>query len=241
MDEQDLRNAFVEGSPASELFASISIALVDKLAERCELPIPKDIFRKNLHIALVYFYFDSLPKRYPEKKVFRRQLETLNRTANQFISALKNLNDASLKDAQDWLEEPEFLKWMALNPEAEEDPVSTIINFDALHTHILEIGKWCQIELDRVNQEPTDMDKFLGSNLDKLLIRLGSLFEQYNNCSAKSACYYDSVNDGYKGKFYEFALEILDACAPGSYFSHGALGKRIVRTLAKDIKVKSLT
>ncbi|MBU2982142.1 hypothetical protein KO498_09995 [Lentibacter algarum] len=241
MNEQNGKKPFVEDSKADELFASVSNTLVAKLTNKCEFSVCEATLQHSLRIALINFAFDGLKNRYPEKKVFRRELETLGRTASAFVSAIENLNDASLEDAQDWLEEPEFLEWMALHPDAENDPVSKVIRFDALKMHILEIGKWSQIELDKINRQPAVKDRSLGSSLNQLLVQLAAIFEQYNSISAKSACYYDAESEGYKGRFYDFALEFLDACSPDSYFSHVALGKRICRILAKDIQVKSLT
>ena len=118
---------FAEGSPAGILHARVTTALVDRLAAKCELPVSKDAFRKQLFFSLVHYGFGEMKERYPPKKIFRRQLEAVQRTAGDFVSALGNLNEASLVDVQDWLEEDEFLEWMAHNPEAEEDPETNIL------------------------------------------------------------------------------------------------------------------
>jgi len=232
---------FAEGSPAGILHARVTTALVDRLAAKCELPVSKDAFRKQLFFSLVHYGFGEMKERYPPKKIFRRQLEAVQRTAGDFVSALGNLNEASLVDVQDWIEEDEFLEWMAHNPEAEEDPETNILKIDSLKLHILEIRKWSQIELNKLNQEISDADKFLGPKLDQLIMRLAAVFERYNDRSAKSSCYYSAASDGYNGVFYEFVLEFLDDCTTDSYFSHGALWKRIVRVLSKDIQVKPMT
>lgn len=234
MDKVDAE-PFVDGSPAGDLFACVTTVLVDRLAAKCELPVSKGAFRKQLVFSLVHYGFVEMKERYPPKKIFRRQLEAVQRTAGDFVSALNSLNENSLVDVQDWLEEDEFLEWMAHDPEAEEDPVPNIIKIDDLKFHILEMSKWSQIELNKLNQEISDADKFLGPKLDQLIMILAAVFERYNVRSAKSSCYYSAASDGYSGVFYEFVLEFLDACTTGSYFSHGALGKRSVRVLSKDI------
>ena len=56
-------------------------------------------------------------------------------------------------------------------------------------------------------------------------------FETATNEKASKNCYYSDAIGGYKGRFFDFVITILDFLSPKSYHSRGALGKRIVRVI----------
>ncbi|WP_392338751.1 hypothetical protein [Loktanella salsilacus] len=233
---------FIEGSPIALAMSKIDKSLIVALASKCELPIEMVEFERQLRLILVLYELKKPTEQYPQKKILRRQIEKVDRSAINFFSALSDLNPTSLLDMQDFLEEDEILELFNLNPDADfdEEPELNTIGIDSMKEHIIEIRRWCKAELGKIDGAPNNTDKPFGSNLEHLIIQLAHLFNQYNCRNPKSYCYYDAANDCYKGQFFDFTLAYLNECDSGCYVSEGALGKRIVRALSKDIQVTNL-
>jgi len=242
LEDKEVENPFVEGSPAALVYARVSDAVVARLTEKFEAVPPKKEFQKTLRMILQVHEMAEMGNDRPPKKIARRQLQALKAASQRFLSALNNLHPHSLEDLQWSLEESEILEFAEKNPDADFDAELDLktIGMGDLRSHISEIARWTKGELNKLDQPPSAKSSSTGSNLDGTIVSLAEIFERYGNRVAKSSCYYDGVSNGYKGDFYEFALEFFDLCAPDSYFSAGALGKRITRTLAKDAATKTM-
>jgi len=62
-------------------------------------------------------------------------------------------------------------------------------------------------------------------------------FESATDEKASKNCYYSDAIGGYKGRFFDFVITILDFHSPEIYHSKVALGKRIVRVI-KALELK---
>ncbi|WP_417274306.1 hypothetical protein [Celeribacter halophilus] len=238
MKTSDHETGFLDGSPAAKRASRITDAQIEQLAQHWEVTPAKEELRKYFRYVGLYAEMSLENDKLPGKKETRRQIEALRKASRKFSDALEKLHGSYQFALQDTLEEPELDELFRLNPEEdflEEEPELKTIQMEALQSHVKEIQNWTEKKLEELDQAPTALEQQLGSSLDQTIIYLAAIFNKYNSRPAKSLCYYDGSQNNYAGKFFVFVKEFLDECVPNSYFSEGALGKRITRVLAKDI------
>ncbi|MFY0619159.1 hypothetical protein [Shimia sp.] len=241
MHTPDHENPFLDGSLAAQWHERVTDTVVERLAQHCEIKPAKEEFRKYFHYVVIYAETGRENDMLPGKKETRRQIEALRSASGKFSDALEKLHESYQFALQDKLEEPEYEELFRLNPEAdflEEEPELKTIQMEALQSHVKEIQNWTEKRLEELDQAPIALEQQLGSSLDRTIIFLAAIFDKYNSRPARSLCYYDGSQNNYAGRFFVFVKEFLNECVPNSYFSEGALGKRITRTLSKDIPVK---
>lgn len=216
----------------SELMALFTPMLVDQIHTKFGLNVNYDDFTFELAKVLMRYQSAAKNAEHPQPIIQTRELARLKGVVDRALTAFDAISPDNRADIDEEIlyRDPfnrkfyfkEQLDYWSKNA----DSTQLAINKLGQISHALE-----SLE-DKHKRNGLDPKKTKNAPLDHLIQNLVIDFERDTERKASKCCYYVASKESYAGQFFDFVIFILDHFAPNSYHSHGALGKRITRTLA---------
>ncbi len=235
-------NSEKEALSRGDVEERLTEATVQRLFHQFEATTDFYIFRERLvHILYRYECGIFIGSSQPQKEV-KKLLNRAARTASKLLNVLDEIDRKTHIELNSQIEFDSYREWQDQHADIFADRSISAPTTDEIEQSLKRLIHACQPETagtdprseTTAGDETDDQKPWNRTALDQLIVDINGTLRHHIGFSGIAGCYYDAVNDDYRGLLFEFTVILLDEYAPKSYFSRGALGKRIVRVLKKD-------
>lgn len=192
-----------------------------------------DFLKERLRVVFERFERGRLNQPLPRTE-YRRHLTALDKATERFLRAVDTMPEVVLDAIEDAVNRDDESRWQNWSFQSGAPIPEDAQKLRDARSAAATIHTTVKLELAQLDQSSGQRSPPKNAALDQLLVDLEGVYESYIQESAKSGCYYVPARDGYGGPFFDFVKLVLDAYGPNLYFSDGALGKRIERSLGQE-------